>query len=205
MKIGKPNGARQGSVMECLPREPLTLATLEKAAEVLETVLEKMKKKKNVVVVDRDQDHAIGIEIVIDAEDPDLGAVIGIDTKEDIVLVLETDQEIAEGDLVPDHETEIVEIEGGHVAEAAIGNQRAGKKSSLKNKNRNFRPPSSEFFIVQYSYPYLIPNTECEKLHCDEYDSCLEIFIASEANRGGCGRSYFFAGCFRGHGRRSCS
>ena len=118
--------------MECLPREPLTLATLEKAAEVLETVPEKMKKKKNVVVVDRDQDHAIGIEIVIDAEDPDLGAVIGIDTKEDIVLVLETDQEIAEDDLVPDHETEIVivEIEGGHVAEAAIGNQRAGKKSS---------------------------------------------------------------------------
>ena len=132
MKIEKPNDARLGSVMECLPQEPLTLATLEKAAEVLETVPEKMKKKKNVVVVDRDQDHAIGIEIVIDAEDPDLGAVIGIDTKEDIVLVLETDQEIAEGDLVPDHETEIVivEIEGGHVAEVAIGNQRAGKKSS---------------------------------------------------------------------------
>ena len=166
-------------------------------------MLEKTNATKNVDVANLDQDHAIEIEIVIDAEDPDLGAVIDIDTKEDIDLVLETDREIAEDDLVPDHETVIVEIERGHVAEAviAIGNRRTGKKM---NKNRNFRPPSSEFFI-QYSYPYLIPNTECEKLHCDEYDSCLEIFIASEANRGSCGRSCFFASCFRGHGRRSCS
>ena len=148
MKIEKPNDARPGFGMDCLPRGLPTSATSEKAAEVLGTVLEKTKKKKNVDVVDRDQDHAIGIEIVIDAEDPDLAAVIGIDTKGDIVLVLETDQGNAEDDLVLDHETVIVKIEEGHVAEAAIGNRKAGKRSSMKNnnKNRNFRPLSSEFF-----------------------------------------------------------
>ena len=156
MKIERPNDVKPGFAMGYLPRGLLTLPTSVKEKEVSETGLERtnVKKKDVVIVVDRDQDRVTGIGIVIDAEDPDPVAVIDIDTKEDIALALETDQEIEKDDLAlgTDHVIEIVivEIEGGHVVEAAIGieNQRAGnRKSTLKN-NRNFRlPPSSEFLF----------------------------------------------------------